>query len=64
MKEMKELNQIINEIIKQSEELLEYLEETLEFEEIHQQIAFLKGEINILYREVIQGDVSLREDEC
>ena len=36
MKEMKELNQIINEIIKQSEELLEYLEETLEFEEIHQ----------------------------
>ena len=96
---MKELNQITNQIISESEELIKNLEETLELEEIRQelteleiqhhkmnkimlsvgsmtalyslmlvvkiimiaiqQIAFLKGEINILYREVIQSDVSL-----
>jgi hypothetical protein len=34
---MKELKEIINEIVKQSEELLKHLEENVEFEEIHQE---------------------------
>lgn len=39
---MKELNQITNEVIKQSEELLEHLEENAEFEEIQRELAELE----------------------
>ena len=39
---MKELNQITNQIISESEELIQDLEETLEFEEIRQELTELK----------------------
>lgn len=40
---MKELKEITNEVVKQSEELLEHLEETLEIdEEIRQELVELK----------------------
>ena len=39
---MKELNQITNEVIKQSEELLEHLENDLEIEMIRQELVELK----------------------
>ena len=39
---MKELKQITNEVIKQSDELLEQLENDLEFEEIRQELAELE----------------------
>ena len=42
MIQMKELNQITNEVIKQSEELLEHLENDLEIEEIRQELVELK----------------------
>lgn len=42
MTELKELNEITNEIIKESEELLEHLENDLELEQIHQELVELK----------------------
>lgn len=39
---MKELKEITDEIAKQSNELLEYLEENAEFEEIQRELAELK----------------------
>lgn len=39
---MTELNQITNQIISESEELIQDLEETLEFEEIRQELTELK----------------------
>ena len=44
---MKELKEITNEVVKQSEELLEHLEETLEIdEEIRQELAELERQNN------------------
>ena len=42
MKELKELKETSNEVIKQSEELLEYLDDTLELEQIRQELVELK----------------------
>ena len=42
MTELKELNEITNEIIKESEELIEHLEENAELEEIQRELAELE----------------------
>ena len=42
MKELKELKETSNEVIKESEELLEYLDDTLELEQIRQELVELK----------------------
>ena len=42
MKELKELKEISNEVIKESEELLDYLENDLELEQIRQELVELK----------------------
>ena len=42
MKELQELKETSNEVIKQSEELLEYLDDTLELEQIRQELVELK----------------------
>ena len=53
---MKELKEITNEVVKQSEELLEHLEETLEIdEEIRQELVELKQQHNKINKVMFSG---------
>lgn len=52
---MKELNQITNEVIKQSDELLEHLGNDLEIEMVHQELTELKMQHNKINKIMFSG---------
>ena len=52
---MKELNQITNEVIEQSEELLEKLENDLEIEMVRQELTELKMQHNKINKIMFSG---------